>query len=96
MQNTNNFTTKAIADNTILMWAILFGFIVRKGLQNKLMPRADVHNTREVKQLYNAYKVELESKHGVHATFNIGDLSPYYIDLKKGRMDRIKMIPSYY
>ena len=28
----------------------------------------------------NAYKVDLGGDHGVHATFNVGDLSPYLVE----------------
>ena len=48
--------------------------------KNKLMPRADGPFKIVSKINDNAYKVELPSEYGVHATFNVGDLSPYLDD----------------
>jgi hypothetical protein len=48
--------------------------------KNKLMPRAEGPYKVLAKVNDNAYKVELPGDCGVHATFNIGDLSPYVDD----------------
>ena len=48
--------------------------------KNKLMPRADGPFKIISKINDNAYKVELPGEYGVHATFNVGDLSPYLDD----------------
>ena len=48
--------------------------------KNKLMPRCDGPFKILKKVGDNAYQVELPGKYGVHATFNIGDLSPYIPD----------------
>ncbi|KAL9244399.1 hypothetical protein vseg_018179 [Gypsophila vaccaria] len=48
--------------------------------KNKLMPRAEGPYKVVAKINDNAYKVELPGDYGVHATFNIGDLSPYLDD----------------
>jgi hypothetical protein len=48
--------------------------------KNKLMPRADGPFKIISKVNDNAYKVELPGEYGVHATFNVGDLSPYFDD----------------
>ena len=38
----------------------------------------------------NTYKVDLGRDHGVHATFNVGDLSPYLVE--DGR-DELRSFP---
>ncbi|XP_074283047.1 uncharacterized protein LOC141607595 [Silene latifolia] len=48
--------------------------------KNKLMPRAEGPYKVISKYGDNAYKVELPGDYGVHATFNVGDLSPYIED----------------
>lgn len=48
--------------------------------KNKLMPRADGPFKVISKINDNAYKIDLPGEYGVHATFNIGDLSPYLDD----------------
>ena len=48
--------------------------------KNKLMPRADGPYKIVARVNDNAYKVELPGEYGVHATFNVGDLSPYLDD----------------
>jgi hypothetical protein len=48
--------------------------------KNKLMPRADGPFKVISKINDNAYKIELPGEYGVHATFNVGDLSPYLDD----------------
>ena len=48
--------------------------------KNKLMPRAEGPYTIIEKYGDNAYKLDLEGRHGVSATFNVGDLSPYFGD----------------
>jgi len=59
--------------------------------KNKLSPRADGPFTVIQKVGDNAYKVDLPGDYGVHATFNVGDLSPYYED---GNYDEIEPEPS--
>ena len=44
------------------------------------MPRADGPYKIVARVNDNAYKVELPGEYGVHATFNVGDLSPYLDD----------------
>ncbi|XP_074318277.1 uncharacterized protein LOC141655077 [Silene latifolia] len=48
--------------------------------KNKLMPRAEGPYKVISRVNDNAYKVELPGDYGVHATFNVGDLSPYLDD----------------
>ncbi|XP_074271803.1 uncharacterized protein LOC141595737 [Silene latifolia] len=48
--------------------------------KNKLMPRADGPFKVIARVNDNAYKIELPGEYGVHATFNVGDLSPYLDD----------------
>ncbi|CAJ2651349.1 unnamed protein product [Trifolium pratense] len=48
--------------------------------KNKLMPRADGPFKVISKINDNAYKIDLPGEYGVHATFNVGDLSPYLDD----------------
>jgi len=48
--------------------------------KNKLMPRAEGPYKVVARVNDNAYKVELPGDYGVHATFNVGDLSPYLDD----------------
>ena len=48
--------------------------------KNKLMPRAEGPYKVVSKVNDNAYKIELPGDYGVHATFNVGDLSPYVDD----------------
>ncbi|XP_074303669.1 uncharacterized protein LOC141638156 [Silene latifolia] len=48
--------------------------------KNKLMPRAEGPYKIVGRVNNNAYKVELPGDYGVHATFNVGDLSPYLDD----------------
>ncbi|XP_074302274.1 uncharacterized protein LOC141633751 [Silene latifolia] len=48
--------------------------------KNKLMPRAEGPYKIMGRVNNNAYKVELPGDYGVHATFNVGDLSPYLDD----------------
>ncbi|XP_074318094.1 uncharacterized protein LOC141654880 [Silene latifolia] len=48
--------------------------------KNKLMPRAEGPYRVISKVGDNAYQIELPGEYGVHATFNIGDLSPYVDD----------------
>ncbi|XP_074305693.1 uncharacterized protein LOC141640914 [Silene latifolia] len=48
--------------------------------KNKLMPRAEGPYKIVAKVNNNAYKVELPGDYRVHATFNVGDLSPYLDD----------------
>lgn len=48
--------------------------------KNKLMPRTDGPFKVTARVNDNAYKVELPGEYGVHATFNVGDLSPYLDD----------------
>jgi len=38
----------------------------------------------------NAYKVDLGGDHGVHATFNVGDLSPYLVEYG---LDELRSFP---
>ena len=38
----------------------------------------------------NAYKVDLGGDHGFHATFNVGDLSPYLV---KDGLDELRSFP---
>ncbi|XP_074288663.1 uncharacterized protein LOC141613817 [Silene latifolia] len=48
--------------------------------KNKLMPRAEGPYKVISKVGDNAYEIELPGEYGVHATFNVGDLSPYIDD----------------
>lgn len=48
--------------------------------KNKLMPRSEGPYKVIAKINDNAYKIELPGDYGVHATFNVGDLSPYVDD----------------
>ena len=48
--------------------------------KNKLMPRAEGPYKVVARVNDNAYKIELPGDYGVHATFNVGDLSPYLDD----------------
>ncbi|KAL6529609.1 hypothetical protein OROGR_015232 [Orobanche gracilis] len=48
--------------------------------RNKLMPRAEGPFKVTAKINDNAYRVELPGDYGVHATFNVGDLSPFLDD----------------
>lgn len=48
--------------------------------KNKLMPRAEGPFKVVSRVNDNAYKVDLGGDFGVHATFNVGDLSPYLDD----------------
>ncbi|XP_074277672.1 uncharacterized protein LOC141601303 [Silene latifolia] len=48
--------------------------------KNKLMPRTEGPYKIVGRVNNNAYKVELPGDYGVHATFNVGDLSPYLDD----------------
>ena len=48
--------------------------------KNKLMPRVEGPYKVVGRVNDNAYKVELPGDYGVHATFNVGDLSPYLDD----------------
>lgn len=48
--------------------------------KNKLMPRAEGPYKVIERVNDNAYKIELPGDYGVHATFNVGDLSPYIDD----------------
>ena len=44
------------------------------------MPRAEGPYKVVTRVNDNAYKIELPGDYGVHATFNVGDLSPYLDD----------------
>jgi hypothetical protein len=48
--------------------------------KNKLMPRAEGPFKVLARVNDNAYEIELPGGYGVHATFNVGDLSPYEDD----------------
>ncbi|XP_074304655.1 uncharacterized protein LOC141639422 [Silene latifolia] len=48
--------------------------------KNKLMPRAEGPYKVVQRINDNTYKIELPGDYGVHATFNVGDLSPYLDD----------------
>jgi len=48
--------------------------------KNKLMPRAEGPFKVLARVNDNAYEIELPEGYGVHATFNVGDLSPYVDD----------------
>ena len=48
--------------------------------RNKLLPRGDGPFQVVKKINDNAYKFDLPGEYGVHATFNVADLSPFYAD----------------
>ena len=48
--------------------------------KNKLMPKAEGPYKVVGRVNDNAYKLELPGDYGVHATFNVGDLTPYLDD----------------
>ncbi|KAI3509028.1 hypothetical protein L1887_24051 [Cichorium endivia] len=52
----------------------------QKSNKNKKERVFDEEQKVLTRSLHNAYKVELPGGYGVHATFNVGDLSPYLDD----------------
>ena len=63
-----------------LVWVHLRTERFPKKRKNKLMPRAEGPYKVMERVNDNAYKIELPGDYGVHATFNVGDLSPYIDD----------------
>ena len=48
--------------------------------RNKLLPRGDGPFQVVERINDNAYKLDLPGEYGVHATFNVADLNPFYAD----------------
>ena len=48
--------------------------------RSKLLPRGDGPFQVLERINDNAYKLELPGEYGVHATFNVSDLSPFHAD----------------
>ncbi|XP_074299792.1 uncharacterized protein LOC141630959 [Silene latifolia] len=63
-----------------LVWVYLRKEKFPSKRKNKLMPRAEGPYKVVGRVNNNAYKVEIPGDYGVHATFNVGDLSPYLDD----------------
>ncbi|KAI3789955.1 hypothetical protein L2E82_02762 [Cichorium intybus] len=79
-QKSNKNKKARVFDEGDLVWVHMRKERFPSKRKNKLMPRAEGPYKIIARVNDNAYKVELPGGYGVHATFNVGDLSPYLDD----------------
>ncbi|XP_074288816.1 uncharacterized protein LOC141613972 [Silene latifolia] len=76
-----------------LVWIHLRKEIFLEKRKKKLMPRADGPFEVLEKFGYNAYKINHPGEYGVHGTFNVGDLSPYYEETEEVKLEDLRANP---
>nr|KAJ0226813.1 hypothetical protein LSAT_V11C100043320 [Lactuca sativa] len=89
-QKSNKHRKPRVFQDGDLVWVYMRKERFPNKRKNKLMPRAEGPYRVVSRVNDNAYKVDLGGDHGVHATFNVGDLSPYLDD---DGLDELRSIP---
>nr|KAJ0203488.1 hypothetical protein LSAT_V11C500244810 [Lactuca sativa] len=89
-QKSNKHRKPRVFQDGDLVWVYMRKECFPNKRKNKLMPRAEGPYRVVSRFNDNAYKVDLGGDHGVHATFNVGDLSPYLDD---DGLDELRSIP---